>query len=161
MIRDYPRMTAEQAARFMALVMPEPNTGCWLWLGNRTNGYGRYRPDGNGGSTYRAHRLAYVYFVGPVDPALTLDHVRSRGCGLRCCVNPGHLEPVTNWENVRRGASPVATNDRATTCKRGHCNFIVREQTGWRTRRTCKDMTDAARRRRLSQERKERRLDQG
>jgi hypothetical protein len=35
-------------------------------------------------------------------------------------VNPAHLEPVTNAENVLRGVSPTALNARKTHCIRGH-----------------------------------------
>ena len=78
------------------LSMPEPNTGCWLWIGFlNPSGYGilnlRGRPT-------RAHRLSYEVHRGPIPPGLQLDHL----CRVRCCVNPDHLEPVTNAENARR-----------------------------------------------------------
>jgi hypothetical protein len=34
-----------------------------------------------------------------------LDHL----CRVRSCVNPAHLEPVTNAENCRRGANAKLT----------------------------------------------------
>jgi hypothetical protein len=46
-----------------------------------------------------AHRVAYEQFVGTVPDGLELDHL----CENKACVNPGHLEPVTRSENVRRG----------------------------------------------------------
>jgi hypothetical protein len=45
-----------------------------------------------------AHRWAYEHFVGPIPEGLEIDH----GCFVHACVNPGHLEPVTHQENVRR-----------------------------------------------------------
>jgi hypothetical protein len=46
-----------------------------------------------------AHRFAYLEFVGPIPDGLVLDHL----CRNKKCVNPDHLEPVTNAENLRRG----------------------------------------------------------
>ena len=74
-------------------------TFCWIWQG-RTIKRGGY------GITYVARRgtvLAHVaYFEeanGAVPGGLVLDHV----CRVSACVNPAHLEPVTQAENVRRG----------------------------------------------------------
>jgi hypothetical protein len=63
------------------------------------SGYGRQLtlPDGR---QVKAHRAYYEYFVGPVPEGLELDHL----CENRWCVNPGHLEPVTHTENIRRSA---------------------------------------------------------
>lgn len=92
----------------------EPMTGCWLWTGAlQPTGYGSMHLKGRSG---RAHRAAYEALVGPIPTNLTLDHL----CRTRCCVNPDHLEPVTQRENVLRGAGPWATNKRKTHCKRGH-----------------------------------------
>lgn len=51
---------------------------------------GRMRP---------AHRVIYERIVGPVPVDLQLDHL----CRNKRCVNPGHLEVVTNAENQQRG----------------------------------------------------------
>jgi hypothetical protein len=54
-----------------ARYIPEPNTGCWLWLGtvNAKNGYG-YAPMGRRGKTALAHRVSYAAFVGPIPTGL-------------------------------------------------------------------------------------------
>jgi len=49
----------------------------------------------------RAHRFAYELLVGPIPEGMDLDHV----CGVRLCVWPEHLEPVTHAENLRRRSS--------------------------------------------------------
>ena len=75
--------------------------GCWLWLG-KLNSYG-YGITSRGGRGLMAHRVAYEQRVGPIPPALVLDHL----CRTRACCNPQHLEPVTIGENVRRGDAQV------------------------------------------------------
>lgn len=99
------------------LVMPEPNSGCWLWLGTLSKGYGRVVRNGKGrrpNASAQAHRLSYIHARGPIGDGLALDHL----CRNRCCVNPDHLEPVTIGDNVRRGAG-VHGRFR-THCPKGH-----------------------------------------
>jgi hypothetical protein len=76
---------------------------CWLWLAGRTNrGYGAFWLDG---MSRQAHVVAYELTFGKVPAGLVLDHVKERGCVNRHCVNPYHLEAVTDLENVRRGSA--------------------------------------------------------
>lgn len=71
-------------------------TKCWIWQRCLSpQGYGAVGR--SKGST--AHRYMYEKLVGPVPDGLTLDHL----CRVRPCVNPEHLEPVTNAVNSRRG----------------------------------------------------------
>ncbi len=93
--------------------VPEPNSGCWLWLGMVDEcGYARVQYHGR---LRGAHRAMYERERGPVPAGLVLDHL----CRVRSCVNPAHMEPVTNGENLRRGNWPW--NSRRTACRRhGH-----------------------------------------
>lgn len=77
------------------------DAGCWLWTGARQKeGYGRVKHEDK---TPLTHRLAYELLVGPIPSGLHLDHL----CRVRRCINPEHLEPVTQQENIRRGAAIV------------------------------------------------------
>lgn len=89
-------MSLSTEVRFLALVAFEPNCGCWLWLGAQDRkGYGLFKMTGG---KERAHRASYRLFKGRLNPKMTLDHT----CRMTSCVNPDHLVPVTNKENVRR-----------------------------------------------------------
>lgn len=112
--------TPEHLATIRELVerasSPEPTTGCWLWLGEvNSEGYGRLWLGVQRQRT-QAHRASYEAFRGEILPGLTIDHL----CRVRCCVNPAHLEPVTQRTNTLRGTSEIAQNARKATCSRGH-----------------------------------------
>jgi len=51
---------------------------------------------------------------------MTIDHVKERGCTSTLCVNPYHLEAVTNRDNLLRGATLAAKEVKATHCPQGH-----------------------------------------
>lgn len=90
---------------------------CWLWTGGRAEGYGMFWLDGR---NVKAHRFAYELLVAPIPGGLVLDHVAARGCRWRHCVNPAHLEPVTQQINILRGTGPTAANALVTHCPAGH-----------------------------------------
>lgn len=90
--------------------VPEPNTGCHLWLGGTIRGYGQVRVPGNG--LAMAHRMAFELERGSIPPGMQLDHL----CREPSCLNPAHLEPVTPLENVRRGLKVALKR----TCPNGH-----------------------------------------
>lgn len=137
-------LSGAQSKRFWSRVIPEPNSGCWLWLGStRGNGYGGGWANGK---NYRAHRIAYEYCVGPIPTGLTIDHL----CRNRVCVDPKHLEPVTAAENALRGYGWAGTNARKTVCLRGHeytPNNTMWTRKGRRRCRSCHRLRLAAERR--------------
>ncbi len=90
------RRKIDPSARFLKMVLPEPNTGCWIWTGGTTiKGYGTF---GDGTKTVMAHRFSYRTYKGEIPDGMQIDHL----CRVRCCVNPDHLEAVSASENVRR-----------------------------------------------------------
>lgn len=122
----------------------DPETGCWVWqLAIGGTGYGTITVNGR---TMRAHRVYYARERGDIPEGLVLDHL----CRNRRCVNPAHLEPVTDRENILRGEGPPAQNARKTHCPRGH--EFTPENTGYAQRghrrerycKTCHRMRGAA-----------------
>jgi HNH endonuclease len=95
--------------------IPEPNSGCWLWLGSVNSwGYGMMRVNRK---VCCAHVASWRFYRGSIPEGYEVDHK----CRVRSCVNPDHLEPVTHKENVRRGNSPWGgVLAKKTHCLRGH-----------------------------------------
>jgi hypothetical protein len=92
--------------RFWAKVDVRGPDECWLWTaGVNPYGYGAFWVRG---VMRGAHRVSYEMAVGPIPDELQLDHI----CRVRRCVNPSHLEPVTQLENLRREASARRTGVR-------------------------------------------------
>jgi hypothetical protein len=59
--------------------------GCWIWTGSRTSrGYGNIDARGK---SYRAHRLAFKFWVGKIPQG----HWVLRRCNNPLCCNPAHL----------------------------------------------------------------------
>ena len=123
--------TPEQ--KFEEYHIPEPNSGCWLWLGcldgknygilsiKRRNVY--------------AHRFSYVKKYGAIPAGKELDHT----CRNTFCCNPDHVEPVTHRENMLR--SPVTLGGRharRTHCPQGHAYDLENTYIGPLGTRFCK-----------------------
>lgn len=87
--------------------------GCWEWAASKQSaGYGQFFLEGK---MILAHRYAYESAVGVIEAGLQLDHL----CRNRACVNPLHLEPVTQQDNLARGEIGVH-NSSKTRCPAGH-----------------------------------------
>jgi hypothetical protein len=107
-MRGNPRPAVE---RFWEKV--DKTSGCWLWTAALWKGYGRIAV---GRRMVKAHRFSYELLIGPIPDGMTIDH----RCRVRSCVNPAHLEVVTNAENVMRGHGACAQHARKTHCANGH-----------------------------------------
>jgi len=89
--------------RILEWSIPEPNSGCWLWLGAIDfDGYAKMQVGSRTNGTRQhatAHSQSYRAFICDYDKSLyEIDHT----CRVRSCVNPAHLEAVTDLENCRR-----------------------------------------------------------
>lgn len=83
--------------------MPEPNTGCWLWIGTFDNkDYGMYHGE-------RAHRVSYRRHYGQLERSAHVLHK----CNTPSCVNPAHLELGRAEQNLRY----CVASDRCGTAK--------------------------------------------
>lgn len=116
------RRTGPEKERFLGKInATSGSSDCWEWRGAPiSSGYGQFVPNrtvsGQRAKPILAHRYSYELFVAPIPEGLYIDHL----CRNKMCVNPAHLEPVTQAENVRRGVSIHAHNSRKTHCKWGH-----------------------------------------
>lgn len=97
---------------------PEPKlTDCWIWAGPvNEKGYGMVSFTISGKQrTFRPHRVMYELAHGIIPDGLVIDHL----CRTPLCINPEHLEAVTQAENVRRGKLGVLFGDQKY-CNNGH-----------------------------------------
>jgi HNH endonuclease len=101
--------------RFLAFVSPEPNTGCWLWLGARNRkGYGaRFSLGRRGEGGDEAHRLAWTLLSGEIPASQYVLH----RCNVPCCVNPEHLYLGDHAQNM---ADMVRLGRQARGSRQGH-----------------------------------------
>lgn len=79
---------------FEKYIIDENN--CWIWQGVKDKfGYGIFYYQQSG---YRAHRIAYHLTKGTITDRKVIDHL----CRNKSCINPDHLEAVSQLENVIR-----------------------------------------------------------
>lgn len=135
-------------SRFFSRIRYMDN-GCIEWTDRCTaSGYGMipYK-----GKDLRVHRVAKALSGVDIPFGMVCDHL----CKNTKCVNPDHLEVVTNEENVMRGSGVFAKNAVKTHCDRGHDlkehGYAFKAPTGktWRRCKACQRVRGFTTRRRL------------
>jgi hypothetical protein len=147
MPRVYKRTPFEE--RFWNMVMPEPNTGCWIWTGAYTRrGYGMISLGGRKSKTLTASHASLKVHGIEVPLGMQVNHK----CDNKWCVNPEHLWVGTQSDNmrdmwrkgrgvggkgnlgrkraeheIRRGGQHHNWGKRKSVCKHGH--ELVEENT--------------------------------
>ena len=102
-----PKIVGDDVARFWSKV--DKTKDCWTWTGIlKPDGYARFRV---GPRLQYVHIYSYRLLVGEYDSSLQLDHL----CRTRHCVNPAHLEPVTQKVNMERSSHATRKD-----CRYGH-----------------------------------------
>lgn len=109
--------------RFMLKV--DKQQSCWIYTGQTDNGYGRFW---HMGKNFLAHRWIYEQMISPIPPKMQIDHL----CRNRSCVNPEHLEIVSNNEQQRRRSMAQ------THCKHGH-GFTKENTYLYKNKRNCRE----------------------
>ncbi len=100
--------------RFWLKVRPQPN-GCWYFAGpHDRHGYARFNV---GPKAEQAHRWFYEQLHGSLPDATVLDHFH---CDDPGCVNPMHVWPVRQRQNLLRGDTIPAWNISKIACHLGH-----------------------------------------
>lgn len=111
------RTESEAAQAIRDNSIPEPTTGCHLWLAvSDKNGYGKIHFNKK---HWRAHRLSYHLSRGPVGPKDLVCHK----CDTPACVNPDHLFLDTPLGNMRDKVAKGRLRNQhmeKTHCKNGH-----------------------------------------
>jgi len=79
--------------RFWYNTMPITESGCLIWMGYTSKGYGMtsYR-----GKVQRAHRVAWMETNGEIPKGVVVCHK----CDTPSCINPGHLFLGTQKDNI-------------------------------------------------------------
>ncbi len=114
--------------------------GHWLWTGSQQQGYGQYRTKD---TAVPAHRRALELFLGrPLLPKHEAHH-KQEICRITLCVNPEHLEELSQITHKYRHKNNVCTMKAMQThCKNGHeftkKNTLLKMDRVGRSHRTCR-----------------------
>lgn len=106
---------------------------CWVWQGGvDAKGYGHFQAENR--RCVRAHRFSWELVNGPIPKGMQLDHL----CRDTACVNPLHLEVVSNLTNTLRSTNFIAVHAQKTHCVNGHPFDGINSYIGKRRNRVCR-----------------------
>ena len=111
---------------------------CWIWFKVKPGTYGRIMVNGK---KVKAHRYSYEKKYGPIPSGLHACHT----CDNPRCVNPDHIFPGTDTDNVRdcvrKGRLRPHGCAVRTSCRKGHPykegSFVI-DREGYRNCLVCR-----------------------
>jgi hypothetical protein len=107
-------------------------SGCWQWIGaKQQQQVGKGQPVYGSFRSELAHRWAYRVAHGKIPRGLVVDHL----CKNSLCVNPYHLEAVTQKANNTRR---INAQTKQTHCIRGHAFTLENTGVDHRGHRFCR-----------------------
>lgn len=95
---DPATLTAKVRERFQKFLRRDERTGCLIFTGCITHGYGEFKV---GNRNQRAHRVAFVMAGGAITPERPHVLHTCPGGDNRACCEPAHLRAGTNGENMK------------------------------------------------------------
>ena len=128
--------------RFLDKVLPEPNSGCWLWDGAATRQPG-VSVNCYGLIMYRNKLVKATHVSLMLDgrPRPSDKAIACHSCDVQLCVNPAHLSWGTFRSNLEDAVARSGTSVRwlgdNTHCKHGHA-FTVETTYVYAGRRRCR-----------------------
>ena len=115
-----PRKNMTDLERAMQFIN-KTDDGHWLWTGSRCGlkrEYGQFRYLGK---VSIAHRAMWMIIKGPIPGNLDLLHQ----CPFTLCVNPDHLRPGTEKENIQEAVTARGGKHWFKGCKRSNGNRTI------------------------------------
>lgn len=119
------KTTEADVRRFLVeRTVPEPNSGCLLWLGAVNDaGYGQLRV---GMRLLYVHRLAFEIVNGPLAKGLHALH----RCDVPSCVNAAHLFAGTHRDNMVDASKKRRLHAKTVACPHGHALAYLQNDPG-------------------------------
>lgn len=121
------------------------SSDCRIWDGPLSGGYARVEVrEGGRRRKVLVHRLMWVATFGPAPVGAVADH----RCDTPACIHPGHVNMVTDQENILRGTGLAASQVKRSQCPKGHeyvpDNIVWLPRPNGRPSRRCRECARAS-----------------